>query len=129
MKAGFYILTSQTNNKVGLAWWAEKIKILLWHVWHDCQMEQNVLPTPENKNSDVVVQNKYKEPKEIYPSESKYLHTIRDESSDMEIPGGKHHKEYWGPTVLFIRHPRWVFFFFLVSEYKISKDTLNCWQE
>lgn len=72
-------------------------------------MGQNVLPTPENKNSDVVVQNKDKEPKEIYPSESKYLHTIRAESWDMEIPGGKHHKEYWGPAVLFIRHPRCFF--------------------
>lgn len=65
-------------------------------------MEQNVLPTPENKNSDVVVQNKYKEPKEIYPSESEYLHTIRAESGDMEIPGGKHHKEYLQRAYCFI---------------------------
>lgn len=39
-------------------------------------MEQTVLPTPVNSNSDVVVHNKYMEPKEIYLSESKYLHTI-----------------------------------------------------
>lgn len=56
-------------------------------------MEHNALPTPGNKNCDVVVNNIYQEPKEIYPSESKYLQTIRAESWSMEIPGGMHHNE------------------------------------
>lgn len=73
----FYILTSQTDNKVCLVWWARKIRLLLWHVWHDCHLEQNVLRTPEHTNC------KYMEPKEIHPSKSKYLHTIRAESWDM----------------------------------------------
>lgn len=73
-------------------------------------MEQNVLPTPENKSSDVVAQNKYKEPKEINPSESEYLRTIGAESWDMEIPGGKHHKEHLQRACCFIYKAPKVFF-------------------
>lgn len=104
--------------------WKEQIAARVFVAWPPDETKCSVITL---KTTAVeAAHNRYKEPKEIYPSESNYLHTTKAESWDMEIPGGKHHKECWGPTVLFIRHPRC---FFLVSEFRIREDTLNCWQE
>lgn len=102
-----------------------EIKLLLWQVWHDGQMEQNFLPTPENKNSDVEVNNKYKETKEICPSESKYVHHLGWEL--------RHGNLWWQASQRILRPYCFIYkapkVFLLVSEYRIRRDTLNCWQE
>lgn len=77
------------------------------------------------KNSDVEVNNKYKETKEICPSESKYVH-----HQGWEL---RHGNLWWQASQRILRPYCFIYkapkVFLLVSEYRIRRDTLNCWQE
>lgn len=124
-KALVYILTSQRKNKVCLEWWARRSNFYSGKFDMTARWNKIFCQLLKTKNSDVEVNNKYKETKEICPSESKYVH-----HQGWEL---RHGNLWWQASQRILRPYCFIYkapkVFLLVSEYRIRRDTLNCWEE
>lgn len=107
----FYFFWKGRKKVVSAFWYLQQVKVCFWREGQGISdLYFGMFDMPATWNN-MFCQHKHKhEQNAINPSKSKYLHTIMAESWNTEIPGGKHHKEYWGPPVLFIRHPSFPFF-------------------
>lgn len=122
-----YFPTPSTIEKARLVRWARKIRLLLWHVWHDCLSEQTALPDSPTPERAGTWQPKENTPIKIQISAAHQCWELRRVNPQWQaakrIPKERSYCFiYEAPKDTPPPLPP-------ISEYRISGDTLNCRQE